>query len=96
MEPYIFYLLVAIIFSSVIAFYFLVVQANQPKEQIRTPMYTTIGISAGIGFIYTLVSYLFFTANTEYAYPYLLFMAGLNTVLSVSALGVSMINVTHA
>jgi ABC-type Fe3+-siderophore transport system permease subunit len=96
MEPYIFYALVAIIFGSVLAFYFLVVQANQSKEQIRTPMYTTIGVSAGIGFIFTLVSYFFFTSNTEYAFPYLLFMSGLNTVLSVSALGVSMINVNHA
>jgi ABC-type Fe3+-siderophore transport system permease subunit len=59
-------------------------------------MYTTIGVSAGIGFIFTLVSYFFFTSNTEYAFPYLLFMSGLNTVLSVSALGVSMINVNHA
>ncbi len=90
-----FYAAVILVAVSMIGIYFGIIDGSQTKEEIRNAMYTALGITVGITLIFTVVTYKFFTVNTEYTYPYLLIMNGLLMLMSVSALAISMINVSH-
>jgi hypothetical protein len=95
MDDKFFYGAVLLIAVSMIGIYFGIIDGSQTKEEIRNAMYTALGITVIVTLIFTVVTYKFFTVNTDYTYPYLLIMNGLVMLMSVSALAISMINVSH-
>jgi hypothetical protein len=95
MDDKFFYGAVLLIAVSMIGIYFGIIDGSQTKEEIRNAMYTALGITVIVTLIFTVVTYKFFTVNTDYTYPYLLIMNGLVMLMSVSALAISMINVSY-
>ncbi len=95
MDDKFFYGAIILLAVSMISIYFGIIDGSQTKEEIRNAMYTALGITIGVTLIFTVVTYKFFTVNTEYTYPYLLIMNGILMLVSVSALAISMINVSH-
>ena len=95
MEAWVFYLMILILAGSMLGLYFGLVGTKQQSAEKRDAMFTALGITTAIMLVYAFISLYFFTSNTEYVYPYLLIMTSLNMLLSVGALGISMINVTY-
>lgn len=54
------------------------------------------GSTGALVILFTLLSFYYFTANINYATPYLLIMSGVNTFLSLIALSVGTIQVYNA
>jgi dolichyl-phosphate-mannose--protein O-mannosyl transferase len=95
MEAWGFYGAVAILAITMFSVYFGLVGTKQQNAEKRDAMMTAIGITSAVMIFYTFMTFFYFTSNTEYAYPYLILMTGLNLLLSVGALSVSMINVSY-